>query len=193
MGQPFIERAAPSGDAPPYCTECGGSLSEVGPREVNGKCAECAHEAGEAGANVREILCRVFDDGADAGMTEWRAWYKPTEWLHWSRALGAFIRLRAAGESRTHAAPGSRPDSQPAPLDVQRAYMAHPVAESSKGATQTPFADEAHRQAYEAGIVGWPHGDAAQDHGSTDGGSERRSAPEQAKPGDSSSVQPSAR
>jgi len=144
MGPPFIERAAPSGDAP-CCAECGGTVAGVGPLGASGKCAEC---------------CAAVDkEGSRLPHTE-------------------------TGEQ----APATA--VQPAPLDVQRAYMAHPVAESSKGATQTPFADEAHRQAYEAGIVGWPHGDAAQDHGSTDGGSERRSAPEQAKPGDSSSVRP---
>ena len=41
-----------------------------------------------------EVLCRVFDDGADVAHQEWLEWYKPTHWLHPSRALGAFIRLR---------------------------------------------------------------------------------------------------
>jgi hypothetical protein len=48
----------------------------------------------EVNANALEILCRVFDDGADVAMEEWYAWYNPDEWWHWSRALGAFIRLR---------------------------------------------------------------------------------------------------
>lgn len=37
-----------------------------------------------------EVLCRVFDD-QDAALEDWRAWYRPEEWLHPSRALGAFI------------------------------------------------------------------------------------------------------
>ena len=35
---------------------------------------------------------------------------------------------------------------------------------TSRDAARTPFADEAHRQAYAAGIVGWPYRDAAQGH-----------------------------
>ena len=41
-----------------------------------------------------EVLCRVFDDGADVAHQEWLEWYKPTDWLHPSRALGAFIYRR---------------------------------------------------------------------------------------------------
>lgn len=41
--------------------------------------------------DVLAILCRAFDDGADEGMEEWRAWYKPSEWFSPQRALGAFI------------------------------------------------------------------------------------------------------
>lgn len=40
-----------------------------------------------------EILCRVFDDGADEGMQEWLAFDK-TGWLSPQRALGAFIYRR---------------------------------------------------------------------------------------------------
>lgn len=41
-----------------------------------------------------EVLCRVFDDGADVAHQEWLEWYKPDEWFHPSRALGAFIYQR---------------------------------------------------------------------------------------------------
>lgn len=44
-----------------------------------------------------EVLCRVFEDGADAGFQEWLAWYKPEQWFHPSRALGAFIWKRQHG------------------------------------------------------------------------------------------------
>ncbi len=48
----------------------------------------------EAAHDALEVLCRVFDDGADAAFEEWTAWYDPKEWLGPSRALGAFIRKR---------------------------------------------------------------------------------------------------
>jgi len=41
-----------------------------------------------------EVLCRVFDDGAEREVYEFRDWYKPSQWLGFSRALGAFIRKR---------------------------------------------------------------------------------------------------
>lgn len=41
-----------------------------------------------------EVLCRVFDDGADVGMDEWLRWRDPSQWLNPQRALGAFIRRR---------------------------------------------------------------------------------------------------
>lgn len=41
-----------------------------------------------------EVLCRVFDDGADRGFDEWRQWRDPGDWLSPQRALGAFIRKR---------------------------------------------------------------------------------------------------
>jgi len=44
-----------------------------------------------------EVLCRVFDDGADVAHQEWLEWYDPTKWLHPSRALGAFIYRRQHG------------------------------------------------------------------------------------------------
>ncbi len=54
------------------------------------------------------VLCRVFDDGADVAMEEWRAWYEPGDWFTASRALGAFIRQRlekaASTPSPRHAA-----------------------------------------------------------------------------------------
>ena len=40
---------------------------------------------------ARNVLCRVFLDGADKAMDEWLDWYDPREWFHFSRALGAFI------------------------------------------------------------------------------------------------------
>lgn len=40
------------------------------------------------------VLCRVFPDGADQGMEEWREWYKPEQWFGMHRALGAFISQR---------------------------------------------------------------------------------------------------
>lgn len=44
--------------------------------------------------DVREILCRVFDDDANDLVAEWHAWYRPEKWLGMHRALGAFIRQR---------------------------------------------------------------------------------------------------
>ena len=38
-----------------------------------------------------EILCRAFHNGADVVYPEWLAWYDRSQWLTWSRALGAFI------------------------------------------------------------------------------------------------------
>ena len=46
-----------------------------------------------------EVLCRVFDDGADVAHDEWLKWYKPEEWFHPSRALGAFIYQRLSRTS----------------------------------------------------------------------------------------------
>jgi hypothetical protein len=42
-----------------------------------------------------QVLCRVFP--VDDAWDEWLAWYRPAEWLHVYRALGAFIfgRLKA--------------------------------------------------------------------------------------------------
>lgn len=54
---------------------------------------------------VLQVLCRVFDDGVDVALPEWREWYKPSEWLGFSRGLGAFIRtrlMRLAKESPPH-------------------------------------------------------------------------------------------
>lgn len=44
--------------------------------------------------DVLNVLCRVFDDGADVAMDEWHAWYKPSDWLSVARGLGAFIHQR---------------------------------------------------------------------------------------------------
>lgn len=46
---------------------------------------------GDFHTTALEVLCRVFPDGADEAMEEWRAWYKPGAWMHPARALGAFI------------------------------------------------------------------------------------------------------
>lgn len=49
-----------------------------------------------------QILCRVFDDGADVAMEEWLA-YDKAKWLSPERALGGFIRSRldrSAGDLR---------------------------------------------------------------------------------------------
>lgn len=53
-----------------------------------------ADDARDFQQTALEVLCRVFDDGADVAHDEWLTWYKSSEWLHPSRALGAFIRLR---------------------------------------------------------------------------------------------------
>ena len=50
-------------------------------------------EEADADHVALEVLCRVFDDGADDGFGEWLAFDK-SRFLHWSRALGAFIRQR---------------------------------------------------------------------------------------------------
>ena len=52
-----------------------------------------------ANAWALEVLCRVFEDGADAGYDEWLAWYKPEQWLHPSSALGGFIAQRLAARA----------------------------------------------------------------------------------------------
>ena len=46
-----------------------------------------------------EVICRVFDDGADRGFEEWRNWRDPGDWLSPQRALGAFIRRRLNGSA----------------------------------------------------------------------------------------------
>jgi hypothetical protein len=59
---------------------------------------------------TREVFCRVWEDGADAAMEEWRAWYKPSDWLWWGRGVGAFIyqRNKRLAEARAAvAAPGA--------------------------------------------------------------------------------------
>lgn len=69
----------PTGDAD-FCEHCDGGMDEN---------------------DVLQVLCRVFDDGADVAMDEWREWYKPEQWLGRARAVGAFIRGRVerlAGE-----------------------------------------------------------------------------------------------
>ncbi len=81
--------AIPSTDAPPththeVCPECHFALDGT------------AHETLECAAMTdvaREVLCRVFDDGADEGLQEWLDFDK-SGWLWWGRALGAFIRIR---------------------------------------------------------------------------------------------------
>jgi hypothetical protein len=49
-------------------------------------------------ATALEVLCRVFEDGADARHDKWLDWYDPTKWMHPSRALGAFISLELKPE-----------------------------------------------------------------------------------------------
>ncbi len=66
------------------CPECGENLDGV-------------HHVDECASMIdvsREVLCRVFDDGADAGWDEWLTFDK-SGWFWWGRALGAFIRIRA--------------------------------------------------------------------------------------------------
>jgi hypothetical protein len=58
-----------------------------------------AHENGQY--INRCMDCRkvfVGHDGADQGMEEWFAWYKPEQWFHSARALGAFIYTRLKPE-----------------------------------------------------------------------------------------------
>lgn len=65
--------------------------------------AEPSEDTDNADSVALEVLCRVFDDGADEGMEEWRAWYQPHQWLNGSRALGAFIRHRLNARSAASA------------------------------------------------------------------------------------------
>lgn len=58
---------------------------------------------------VLQVLCRVFDDGADRAMEEWFAWYRPGQWLGFSRALGAFIRQRVDAAARHSSSPPGAP------------------------------------------------------------------------------------
>lgn len=44
---------------------------------------------------VREVLCRAFPDGTEL-IPAFYAWYVPSQWLWWGRALGAFIGTEAA-------------------------------------------------------------------------------------------------
>ena len=62
----------------------------------SGRPPTCEHECECSSMEdvVREVLCRVFEDGAGRGMEEWREWYKPKDWLWWGRGLGAFIYRR---------------------------------------------------------------------------------------------------
>lgn len=80
-----------------------------------------------------EVLCRVFDDGADDGVQEWLAFDK-SGWLSSERALGAFIRGRL--DSKRESAPLSVSDA-----DVEKSVVAW--AEAIK---DTPYSDTIHRQ-----------------------------------------------
>jgi hypothetical protein len=53
-------------------------------------------EYDEAHAVALQVLCRVFEDGADVAIDEWREWYKPEQWLWHARGLGSFIASRLA-------------------------------------------------------------------------------------------------
>lgn len=80
----------PAPDAAPthqytVCPECGEHLDSA-KHEIE----DCAGMSEVA----REVLCRVFDDGADKGMDEWQDFYAKGGWFWWGRALGAFIRVR---------------------------------------------------------------------------------------------------
>jgi len=56
-----------------------------------------------ANAWALEVLCRVFDDGADERYQRWLAFYESSKWLHPSRALGAFIRSELDAGERAEA------------------------------------------------------------------------------------------
>lgn len=55
-------------------------------------------DAEEMHQTALAVLSRVFDDGPETALPEFLEWYKPSEWLHWSRALGAFIYNRLQAE-----------------------------------------------------------------------------------------------
>jgi hypothetical protein len=61
-----------------------------------------------ADAVALQVLCRVFDDIENA-MDEWRAYYKPGEWLWFARGLGAFVRTRLEA-TRSPSGTGSATD-----------------------------------------------------------------------------------
>jgi hypothetical protein len=74
------------------------SLKALFSKLVEGRDAALA-DVDEMDTNdVLQVLCRVFDDGADQGMDEWLAWYKPEHWFHSARGLGAFIFTRLKPE-----------------------------------------------------------------------------------------------
>jgi hypothetical protein len=54
----------------------------------------------EADDVALQVLCRVFDDGADRKYDHWLKWYDPTQWLHYSRALGAFIWMNMESDNQ---------------------------------------------------------------------------------------------
>lgn len=70
------------------------------------KQGQCRHQCDCADPSVvaMQVLCRVFSDGADAFSQEWLSWYNPKDWLHWSRALGAFIYQRLTTHAVAHSA-----------------------------------------------------------------------------------------
>ena len=95
------------GNAERYWDEPFGHAGGHGCREPDGShfgwsaapAPEATREADDLWqSDALEVLCRVFDDGADVAHDEWLAWYKPSEWLNPYRALGAFIRNRLAAE-----------------------------------------------------------------------------------------------
>ena len=64
-----------------------------------------------------EVLCRVFDDGADKGYREWLD-YDQTQWLWWGRALGGFIRQRLDRLGSTGLPPYTEGAPDPIRFDV---------------------------------------------------------------------------
>lgn len=81
-----------------HCRACGThqfdlTLDEDDSGKLIGLCDRCVmwHDGDN---DALQILCRVFDDGADVAYLEWLEWRKPSDWMHPSRALGAFIHMR---------------------------------------------------------------------------------------------------
>lgn len=94
-------------------------------------------------SDAANILCRAFDD-FDAAMEEFREWYKPSDWLHGYRGLGAFIGIRRKAE-------------------LAKALAALPSAPREREVTpDTKRLDWLEREAREQGLValGWEREDS---------------------------------